>query len=70
MIRKKRTKRMTKKKKILTVKFADIKYSDEIYNPEGITNCKTYTYIIDGDGKEKLMIEEYEEIDEEDENGE
>lgn len=47
------------------VKFADIRYTDESYNPEGIDNKRTYRYIIDGDGKEKLMIEEETEIDKE-----
>lgn len=60
---------MSKKKIIKTVSFVDIKYSDtEIFYPEKITNCKTYTYIIDGDGKEKLMVEEWEEKDEDSEN--
>jgi len=52
------------RKKKMKVRFADIRYTDQAYNPEGINSNRTYRYIIDGDGKEKIMVEEEtEEID-------
>ncbi len=51
-------------KKKMKVRFADIRYTDKAYNPEGINSNRTYRYIIDGDGKERIVVEEEtEEID-------
>ena len=52
------------RKKKMKVRFADIRYTEDIINPEGINDKRTYRYIIDGDGKERIMVEEEtEEID-------
>lgn len=45
-------------KKKMKVQFKDIVYSDS-HNPENVnTRKRHYMYIIDGDGKERLCIEE------------
>lgn len=57
---------MNKKKKIIRV--MDIRY-DNSYNPEKMKGKnRDYRFIIDGDGKEKIVVEE--EIDTDEENEE
>lgn len=48
-----------KKKKKMIVRVMDIKY-DNAYNPEGVStnNKREFRFIVDGDGVEKLLVEE------------
>lgn len=55
-------KKMNSQKNDVNIYVMDIKYTDS-YNPEHKSNRKReFRYIIDGDGKEKLVV--YEEKDE------